>query len=633
MMMFKLLFWTGCYSLLSVTEQVTAETEIFCSSEPVVSFCGSSIVLQCHLEPQQDATDNTVKWTQQSDVVHIRKGGKDDPGEQMERFEGRTSLFSEGLHKGNLSLQLSSLKLSDSGRYKCSFQVGSVEKSCYVNLSVGESEVIGSPEPVTAESGQDVVLPCHLKPRFDATTLTVEWRWNKATVHVYRNLGDYEDPQDQRFKGRTSLFHDEMIHGNISLKLSKVTEEDAGIYTCFVPNLNCRVKKGNIALKVAETEIFCSSEPVVSFCGSSIVLQCHLEPQQDATDNTVKWTQQSDVVHIRKGGKDIPGEQMERFEERTSLISEGLHKGNLSLQLSSLKLSDSGRYKCSFQVGSVEKSCYVNLSVRKSKVIGSPEPVTAESGQDVVLPCHLKPRFDVTTLTVEWRWNKATVHVYRNLGDYKDPQDQRFKGRTSLFHNEMTHGNISLKLSKVTEEDAGIYTCFVPNLNCRVKKGIIVLKVEESKVIGSPDPVTAESGQDVVLPCRLEPPFDVTTLTVEWRWNKATVHVYRNLRDYKDPQDQRFKGRTSLFHNEMIHGNISLKLSKVTEEDAGIYTCFVPKLNSQVKKGIIVLKVGRRLGRWWHEAVLQRSPGKRQAHDAEAGQDGQDNNVNQDNIE
>ncbi|XP_041841867.1 butyrophilin-like protein 2 [Melanotaenia boesemani] len=116
---------------------VRGETEIFCSSEPVVSFCGSSIVLQCHLEPQQDATDNTVKWTQQSDVVHIRKGEKDVPGEQMERFEGRTSLFSEGLHKGNLSLQLSSLKPSDSGRYKCSFQVGSVEKSCYVNLTVG----------------------------------------------------------------------------------------------------------------------------------------------------------------------------------------------------------------------------------------------------------------------------------------------------------------------------------------------------------------------------------------------------------------------------------------------------------------------------------------------------------------
>ncbi|XP_041841780.1 uncharacterized protein LOC121640156 [Melanotaenia boesemani] len=229
---------------------VQGETEIFCSSELLVSFCGSSIVLQCHLESQQDATDNTVKWTQRGDVVHIRKGGKDDPGEQKERFEERTSLFSEGLHKGNLSLQLSSLKLSDSGRYKCSFQVGSVEKSCYVSLSVGESEVIGSPEPVTAESGQDVVLPCYLDPPFDVTSLTVEWRWNKATVHRYRNLKDNENAQDQRFKGRTSLFHDEMHHGNISLKLRNVFEEDAGNYTCFVPGLNCQVKKGNIALNV-----------------------------------------------------------------------------------------------------------------------------------------------------------------------------------------------------------------------------------------------------------------------------------------------------------------------------------------------------------------------------------------------
>ncbi|XP_041841773.1 butyrophilin-like protein 2 isoform X2 [Melanotaenia boesemani] len=375
MMMFKLLFWTGCYSLLSVTEQVTAETGIFCSSEPVESICNSSIVLQCHLEPQQDATDNTVKWTQQSDVVHIHKGGKDIPGEQMETFEGRTSLFSEGLRKGNLSLQLSSLKLSDSGRYKCSFQDDSEEKSCYVNLSVSEFEVIGSPEPVTAESGQDVVLPCHLDPPFDATTqnIAVEWRWNNSMVHKHRSQADNNDAQDLRFKGRTSLFHDKMTNGNISLKLHNVTQEDEGKYTCAV-NCNGRLQMGNITLK--------------------------FELKEENSNQT-------------------------------------------------------GEYK----------------------VIGSSEPVTAESGQDVVLPCHLDPPFDVTSLTVEWRWNNDKVHVYQNLGDDNEDQDQRFKNRTSLFHDEMIHGNISLKLRNVSEEDAGIYTCFVPKLNSQVKKGNIVLKV------------------------------------------------------------------------------------------------------------------------------------------------------------
>ncbi|XP_041841777.1 butyrophilin subfamily 1 member A1-like isoform X2 [Melanotaenia boesemani] len=251
MMMFKLLFWSGCYSLLSVTEQVTAETEIFCSSEPVVSFCGSSIVLQCHLEPQQDATDNTVKWTQQSDVVYVRKDGKDISGEQMERFKERTSLFPEGLHKGNLSLQLSSLKLSDSGRYKCSFQDDSEEKSCYVALIVGEFEVKGSPEPVTAELGQDVVLPCHLDPPFDATTqnIAVEWKRNNSMVHKHRSGRDNNDAQDLRFKNRTSLFNDKMTRGNISLKLHNVTQEDEGKYTCAV-SCNGRSQMWNITLKV-----------------------------------------------------------------------------------------------------------------------------------------------------------------------------------------------------------------------------------------------------------------------------------------------------------------------------------------------------------------------------------------------
>ncbi|XP_071394174.1 myelin-oligodendrocyte glycoprotein-like isoform X1 [Centroberyx affinis] len=116
-----------------------------------------------------------------------------------------------------------------------------------------------------------------------------------------------------------------------------------------------------------------------------------------------------------------------------------------------------------------------------TEVIGSLQPIEAVIGGDVILPCHLEPPSDVKELTVEWKLNKSFVHVYRHRGYSPDIQDKRFENRTSLFHEEMTKGNISLKLSSVQPSDEGRYTCLVTKW--RDKKGLVnltvVLKVTE----------------------------------------------------------------------------------------------------------------------------------------------------------
>ncbi|XP_042260862.1 uncharacterized protein LOC121892105 isoform X2 [Thunnus maccoyii] len=120
-----------------------------------------------------------------------------------------------------------------------------------VAQATGESDVIGSHEPIEVVVGGDVILPCHVKSKDNVTNLTVEWRLNKTKVLVYRS-GRY-DPfsQDQRFKDRTSLFlGDKMASGNISLKLTNVTQNDAGNYTCIIPKLQGQFKKGNVSLIV-----------------------------------------------------------------------------------------------------------------------------------------------------------------------------------------------------------------------------------------------------------------------------------------------------------------------------------------------------------------------------------------------
>ncbi|XP_047424582.1 butyrophilin subfamily 2 member A1-like, partial [Mugil cephalus] len=138
----------------------------------------------------------------------------------------------------------------------------------------GQSELIGSSQPIVATLGGDVVLPCYLQPAEDATDLTVEWTRSNLEptfVHVWRSQQELVSEKHILFVGRTSLFINELTKGNISLKLSKVKLYDKGQYRCFIPSLG---KETFVQLRVAPV-----SSPVISLSGmdrdrGGVVLQC-----------------------------------------------------------------------------------------------------------------------------------------------------------------------------------------------------------------------------------------------------------------------------------------------------------------------------------------------------------------------
>lgn len=125
-----------------------------------------------------------------------------------------------------------------------------------------------------------------------------------------------------------------------------------------------------------------------------------------------------------------------------------------------------------------------------------------------------------------------------------------------------------------------------------------------SHVIGSVLPIFAAPGNDVLLPCHLEPPLNVEELTIEWSRPDLLpsssdllsqlqyVHVHREHHEDQDMKSHLYMGRTSLFENELKHGNISLKIANVTVQDEGLYKCFVPKLRGGMKEAFVRLVVG-----------------------------------------
>ncbi|XP_045567697.1 butyrophilin subfamily 3 member A2 isoform X14 [Salmo salar] len=156
-------------------------------------------------------------------------------------------------------------------------------------ITTGSSEVVGPADPVVALTGDDIILPCSLKPSVSAEDMIVEWtRLNPKAekVHLYLDSRDSFVDQFPSYRGRTSMFNEELKNGNVSLKLTNVTLSDAGRYRCFIQTLK---KETTVQLLVGAV-----SQPVISIDGTKgwgVVLKCESggwfpEPQMEWLDSS-----------------------------------------------------------------------------------------------------------------------------------------------------------------------------------------------------------------------------------------------------------------------------------------------------------------------------------------------------------
>uniref|UniRef100_W5M2Q8 Ig-like domain-containing protein n=1 Tax=Lepisosteus oculatus TaxID=7918 RepID=W5M2Q8_LEPOC len=207
-------------------------------------------------------------------------------------------------------------------------------------------------------------------------------------------------------------------------------------------------------------KVIVPAEPVDTTVGSSIVLPCRLSPEMSAAAMEVRWFKENfdNLVFLYKEGKETEGSD---YRSRVRLFRQEMERGNVSLLLQNVRISDQGLYKC--HVSSVDwyEEPQLQLRVTRTfKLIVPSEPVAASVASDVVLPCQLSPEMSAAAMDVRWyRENfENLVFLYK---EGKETEGSGYRGRVRLFKQEMERGNVSLLLQNVRISDQGSYTCHV----------------------------------------------------------------------------------------------------------------------------------------------------------------------------
>ncbi|KAI5619923.1 hypothetical protein C0J50_20517 [Silurus asotus] len=221
------IFWLSvCVDPISADPPITVEAHV-----------GSTALLPCHLEnftqtPHiQWRADNKIVFERNIDRTHDGKG-----------YEGRVDVPEDELRKGNCSLVLKDVRITDHTSYK-SFVLEHVEATKTNKTQEINRVQLNVFQRVSAQVGSTAVLPCDCR-NISIQTPHVEWRIGNMTV--FKREGK-DTSYGKGYEGRVD-FSEELLKGNCSLVLKNISVTDEACYSSYI--LTNDKKNPNFVLNV-----------------------------------------------------------------------------------------------------------------------------------------------------------------------------------------------------------------------------------------------------------------------------------------------------------------------------------------------------------------------------------------------
>ncbi|XP_026109063.1 butyrophilin subfamily 1 member A1-like isoform X1 [Carassius auratus] len=202
-----------------ITVSRSEQYEVVGPSDPVLAVAGEDVILSCSVKPLMSVVDMRVEWSRpdlRGSLVHLYEEHEDKNTDQSQ-YRGRTKLNLQELHRGNASLKLSSVQVSDEGRYMCFIQSKFWFDDTTVDVKV---EAVGSPPVITVDGFDDsggLRLQCESEGWYPEPVL--EWldsegvRLSSETTDTHRGTDRFS------VKHTITVHHrDDKIHCRVKLR-------------------------------------------------------------------------------------------------------------------------------------------------------------------------------------------------------------------------------------------------------------------------------------------------------------------------------------------------------------------------------------------------------------------------------
>ncbi|XP_050924056.1 uncharacterized protein LOC108892739 isoform X4 [Lates calcarifer] len=524
-----------------------------------------SVLLPCQVNASV-SEKSTAVWSREDfrdPIVHARQQSGDVLGDQNHLYTNRTSMRTDALQTGDLSLTLRKPSISDSGNYTCTVRRSGQDLSrtqVQLNVILSTAEPPAWPKVLAAVLVVLVVLNV-LAAAVIGVLMYKMYKGMKErkASYFYSLMRDMMTTVSQFFSNVTG-------HGVSSQQEPYLVRQKvhAGVLVPLVPVVllfPLPVVTAVIMYKrmknreVQQVEVEEGVESVQLLCKTTRNLP---------KDVRVEWRNRyNDTVHVYANGSDRPEEQDQVYRDRTEMKKDLLRTEDLSLTLK--HPTDGDNYTC--RVYSKEGKL---LMKKKMEIQVRVRKVEVDSGvESVQLPFKTPDHLD-GNIRVEWMdSDNKKVHVYENGSDRPEEQDQVYRDRTEMKKDLLRTGDLSLTLKHPTETDNNIYTCTISREGNILMKKEVKLQVKVRKV-------EVDSGvESVQLPFKTTDHLD-GNIRVEWRdRDNKKVHVYENGSDRPEEQDQVYRDRTEMKKDLLKPGDLSLTLKHPKARDRDTYTCTV----------------------------------------------------------
>ncbi|XP_040174803.1 neuroglian isoform X1 [Anopheles arabiensis] len=311
--------------------------------------------------------------------------------------------------------------------------------------------------------------------------------------------------------GRAIVWNDKIQQDNYgkSLKIRRVSSEDAGTYTCEVSNGVGQADSYSINLAVNAVPYFTVEPEIVNAAeGETAEFKC------EAAGNP-----KPNIMWIHNG------KQIDVSQSNARRIV-----GSSSIYISKLQKSDTGNYGCNAtnSLGYVYKDVYLNVLALAPEITDPPKREFTVDQRNVTMTCRV---FGAPKPQVKWLRNDREL--------------------TGGRYQTMPSGDLFIR--DVKFDDAGEYTCHaVNNLGSKSASGELIVK-ERTVINDPPQDYEAEAGTTVTFRCNAIADSSLE-LTIEWL-TKGEIIDFENQPRFIRTSDN------------------SLMISKTIELDTGTYTC------------------------------------------------------------